>query len=186
LECVNVNILLFGRTGCGKSSLGNVLLGRKAFEQLDGFNSCTQISKMEATQIILNDKNYNISVIDTPGFADKNKCDNVNIEEISNFLDENIRRINLIIIVIDNTTITTQEEKIFEQIFKNFGDISKLCHLIVTKCDGFKNNILLEKRKEIIKQPLFVNFCEQNISFIGIPNFNLIDEELHEYYIKKK
>ncbi len=64
-----ITIILFGRTGSGKSYLGNMLAGQKVFEEGQTLHSKTSIAASHIAnlpgfpQII-------IKIIDTPGFAD--------------------------------------------------------------------------------------------------------------------
>ena len=64
LRCV-----LLGKAGQGKSSLGNLLTGKNAFEVGDGAQSETKEIKLSYSDV------DNIRVIDTPGFAALDKTD---------------------------------------------------------------------------------------------------------------
>lgn len=54
-----LRIIILGKTGCGKSSLGNTLLSSKVFKEQDGINSMTSRSQYAGTQ--LNGKNVTVS-----------------------------------------------------------------------------------------------------------------------------
>ncbi|XP_053382005.1 GTPase IMAP family member 9-like [Mercenaria mercenaria] len=56
-------IVIVGKTGNGKSSLGNVLLRRRAFDEARSFNAVTKECKVESDE-------GNVSVVDTPGLFD--------------------------------------------------------------------------------------------------------------------
>uniref|UniRef100_A0A1I8H7N2 AIG1-type G domain-containing protein n=1 Tax=Macrostomum lignano TaxID=282301 RepID=A0A1I8H7N2_9PLAT len=66
-------VMLLGKTGNGKSSLGNALLGRKKFQQTDGLVACQQHDPVgEEGKIASADE---VFVIDTPGVMDNVKPD---------------------------------------------------------------------------------------------------------------
>ena len=62
IENKTTNILLIGETGNGKSSLGDLILGWKAFEIFRDPDSCTKDIILKRSK---NDPN--LAVIDTPG-----------------------------------------------------------------------------------------------------------------------
>lgn len=62
-------VIIVGKTGNGKSSLGNNLLGMKRFSEREGFNACTTACQSE--------KYGYFEIVDTPGLFDTNQNRNV-------------------------------------------------------------------------------------------------------------
>jgi len=77
-------IVLFGRTGSGKSSLGNKIIGEYVFKIGESLASETSTTVSKEFQWQL-DKTKRVRVVDTPGFAD-NRPDQDNSLLLSNIL----------------------------------------------------------------------------------------------------
>ena len=87
-------IVLYGETGNGKSSLGNLILGDDLFEVSDYEDSLTKKPDIKRSLIY-----PNIEVIDTPGFSDSDGEDDYNFKKMMRSLED--KQVDFILIVLN-------------------------------------------------------------------------------------
>lgn len=102
-------ILLYGMTGNGKSSLGNLILGSEQFPVSDEEESCTTES-MERTSYI----NSSINVIDTPDFSDSDGDDESNLSDILEGLTNKYIDLVLIVLNYQDTRLDEETQKLIK------------------------------------------------------------------------
>ena len=79
-EKLKIQILLIGKTGHGKSSLGNFLLGQK-----DLFN--VYDSPLSRTQVTMKCERNGLTIIDSPGLLDSGNEGIINKENYQNLMN---------------------------------------------------------------------------------------------------
>lgn len=75
------HLLLMGETGAGKSTLGNKILGRTAFQVGHDLKSCTSQSQTEAGQLF--GLNLTVEVTDTGGLGDSEGRDETFVKHLA-------------------------------------------------------------------------------------------------------
>ena len=183
------NIIILGRTGAGKKTIANKILGDERLQVDSAMTSVTRgVRSMKAEEKVDENVHYIIKIVDTLGPYSQ-KVDQASIfKEISEHCSGESDEIHLILFTFRNGVYEQREIEIFTAICGQYQDqIPKISALVITGCESLdeegRKSLIDELRTEPTTRQV-VQLMRKGIFPVGFPNLKDFKPALKEDFAK--
>ena len=133
------NIIVVGKTGAGKSTVANKIIGDDVFKVSDSLRAVTKRQTHTMVDLEYVDVTYKIKMVDTVGLFDTGESKITNdaiVDKLRTYLiDKCPDGINLVLFVFKKGRFTDEERQTFDIIIKEFKrEVSEFSALVITHC----------------------------------------------------
>ena len=179
------SVVVFGVSGCGKSTICNKLLGEYKFDIVEGFSTGTTEMSEGTKEVDYGDKKLNITVIDTVGLSDAHRPTDDGISAIQQKIKA-IGGLNLILFVIKFQRLTDAETKVLKIIDENMkGTINAYSAVVITGCENLDEVDRSKAVEKLQRDSLTKNLAAsmaKGIYTVGFPDTKIYPETVKSYF----
>ena len=191
------NIVVIGKTGCGKSTIANKILclddDHRVFEVRPSYQAVTTDINNAMHNVRIGSSIYRINMIDTIGFSDTRlsgaKSDDAIMKEIKREMQDRAPEgVNLLMFVFKHGRFTNEERVVFDKIQKNFSTlINHISLLVITNCDQLskegKEKVISEFRTDPLTKD-FAKMMTKGIFAVGFPELKSLSPMFHSVMLQ--
>ena len=181
------NIVILGRTGTGKKTIANKILGEERFQVDSAMTSVTrEHRKLMPEEKKDEDFHYSIKILDTLGPYSSMIDKQIIVREINEYCTKFPEGINLILFTFRYGVYERGEIEIFNAIRELYKDeIPEVSALVITGCESLnqegRNSLIKELSTETATAGM-AKSMRKGIYAVGFPNLNNIKPVLREEY----